>query len=126
MLSVDGIDITVRRAGPRRVISRDALRQLAETVTGEIRRGAAASVNADGRPLGVYKSGPQKGRPITLRRTGRLLDLALLQERDRVIVRSAAPHARYVERRFGVLGIGERGRPAFEAQLDAILTGDDQ
>lgn len=74
----------------------------------EIRNAIEGGRDATGRPLPAYASGDAlESERVTLRRTGRLLDtLGPVRASDTgVVIASSAPYARYVHRRFQVIGI---------------------
>jgi len=83
----------------------------------DIRQNTARGVDAHGRSLGRYKSGPRKGRRVRLRRSGALFDTATARRRKSTsTVRPRAKYARYVLGRYAVFEIGDKA----ERRLDRL------
>lgn len=104
-----------------RLLDDDDLAAVADEQRAAIVGAAAGGRAVDGRALGTYKRGPQRGGAITLRQTGALLD-GLRVSRERGAAHLDAPDVRYAEHvlgRFDVLQIDEeQTTAALERRFD--------
>lgn len=84
-----------------RLLDPDDMAHIADEHRRAIVTAARQGQTTGGARLGVYKTGPRKGAPITLRETGALLDgLEVQRTQTGATLESTAAHSRHVFRRF--------------------------
>ena len=124
-----GVTITTTGTTVTRIWDARATRELAEAVLAEIdERTFTEGVGADGQPFGLHKSGPKKGQPITLVRTGALeasIKVTRATETRATISATgeAVKRARILGARFPFLGLAPQDADAATVALGEAMAG---